>query len=302
MRLAAGAPPAGALPRLRAWWRTVPMITVAFVMSGSLHAALLTIRFVTPDQLRLFKDRPLEVVLVNSKSAHRPPEAQVLAQNNLDGGGNVDEQRRARTPLPATRQQKHGDQLEATQQRIRELEVQQRALLAQLKESAHRTPPRPEQEAPPEAPTPTVTGRDLATTALAMARLEAEIDRNIDAYNKRPRRAFIGTRAQEYRFAQYVEDWRIKVERIGTLNYPQAARGKVYGDLVLTVVLLADGSVDRIDINRSSGHRVLDEAARRIVHLAAPYAPFPPAIRRDTDILEITRTWFFTKDEAVRAQ
>lgn len=295
-------PPAGTLARLRAWWRSLPMIAVAFIISLTLHGALLTVRFVSHDTLRLFKDRPLEVVLVNSKSAHRPTEAQVLAQTNLDGGGNADEPRRARTPLPATRTQKPGDQLEATQQRIRELEAQQRALLAQLKASEHATPNRPERDAMPEAPTPAVTGRDLASTALAMARLEAEIDRNIDAYNKRPRRAFIGTRAQEYRFAQYVEDWRIKVERIGTLNYPQAARGKVYGDLVLTVVLLADGRVDRVDINRSSGHRVLDEAARRIVHLAAPYAPFPPAIRRDTDILEITRTWFFTKDEAVRAQ
>ena len=288
--------------RLRDWWRTLPMIAVAFIISLALHAAVLAIRFVSHDSLRLFKDRPLEVVLVNSKSAHRPTEAQVLAQSNLDGGGNVDDHRRARTPLPAMRQQKHGDQLEATQQRVRELEAQQRALLAQLKAAERSTPNRPDRDVTPEAPTPAVTGRDLASTALAMARLEAEIDRNIDAYNKRPRRAFIGTRAQEYRFAQYVEDWRIKVERVGTLNYPQAARGKVYGDLVLTVVLLADGRVDRIDINRSSGHRVLDEAARRIVHLAAPYAPFPPGIRRDTDILEITRTWFFTKDEAVRAQ
>lgn len=295
-------PRPAALRRLSAWWRSLPMITVAFILSGTLHAALLTVRFVGPDQLRLFKDRPLEVVLVNSKSAQPPAEAQVLAQSNLDGGGNGDESRRVRTPLPATRQQQHGDHLEATRQRVRELEAQQRALMTQLKAAAYATPPRAEPEAAPAAPTPAVTGRDLASTALAMARLEAEIDRNIEAYNKRPRRAFIGTRAQEYRFAQYVEDWRIKVERIGTLNYPQAARGRVYGDLVLTVVLQADGTVDRIDINRSSGHRVLDEAARRIVHLAAPYAPFPPAIRRDTDILEITRTWFFTKDDAVRAQ
>lgn len=302
MTVGGGMPSDGALSRLRAWWRSLPLITVAFIVSGTLHAAILSIRFVANDELRLFKDRPLEVVLVNSKSAHRPTEAQVLAQNNLDGGGNADEPRRARTPLPATRQQKHGDQLEATQQRIRELEAQQRALMAQLRAAERSTPNRPDNTAAPETPTPPVTGRDLASTALAMARLEAEIDRNIDAYNKRPRRAFIGTRAQEYRFAQYVEDWRIKVERIGTLNYPQAARGRVYGDLVLTVVLLADGRVDRVDINRSSGHRVLDEAARRIVHLAAPYAPFPPSIRRDTDILEITRTWFFTKDEAVRAQ
>ena len=280
----------------------VPLIHIAFAVSIALHGVLLAIRFVGPEQFRLFKDRPLEVVLVNSKSARKPSDAQALAQNNLDGGGNTEQDVRARTPLPASHQQKAGDQLEATQQRIRALEARQRELLAQMKRP---TTPVTRQEArdnQPEPALPAVAGRDLASTALAMARLEAEIDRSVEAYNKRPRRAFIGTRTEEYRFAQYVEDWRLKVERVGTLNYPEGARGKLYGNLVLTVVLMADGTVDRIDINRSSGHRLLDDAARRIVQMAGPYAPFPPNIRRDTDILEITRTWFFTRDETVRAQ
>ena len=125
--------------------------------------------------------------------------------------------------------------------------------------------------------------------------------RNIEEYNQRPKRKFIGARVTEYRFAQYVEDWRQKVERVGNLNYPDSARGKLYGSLVLTVAIKQDGELERVEISRSSGHQVLDEAARRIVRLAAPYAVFPEAVRRDTDILEITRTWSFTGADQLRA-
>ena len=147
-----------------------------------------------------------------------------------------------------------------------------------------------------------LSGLDLAESARAMARLEGEINKSIDDYNKRPRTKFIGARTKEYRFAQYIESWRQKVERIGTLNYPEEARGKLYGSLVLTASINHDGSLNRVDINRSSGYKVLDEAAKRIVRMAAPYADFPPDIRRDTDILEITRTWYFTQGDQVSSK
>lgn len=98
-----------------------------------------------------------------------------------------------------------------------------------------------------------------------------------------------------------MEDWRLKIERIGTLNYPDAARGKLYGSLLLSVSIRADGSVASVEVTRSSGHKVLDEAAMRIVNMSAPYAPFPPDISRDTDIIEIVRTWTFTNTDQVRA-
>lgn len=275
-------------------------LKVAFGISALIHAALLSVQFGFPVLPRLFQDKPLEVVLVNSKTKERPRDAQALAQTHLDGGGNTDDHRRAKSPLPASRLQKEGSQLESAQQRVRELESRQRALLAHVKSAGPAIAPQTPREVQPEQP-PEVSGLDLAASALAMARLQAQIERDMDAYNKRPKKKFVGARVEEYRFAQYVEDWRLKVERIGTLNYPEAARGKVYGSLVLTVILQADGSVARIEIDRSSGHRVLDDAARRIVQMAAPYAAFPPDIRRDTDELAITRTWFFTRDEMVRA-
>ncbi len=122
-----------------------------------------------------------------------------------------------------------------------------------------------------------------------------------DQYQKLPKRKFIGARTEGVVYAQYVDEWRQKIERIGTLNYPEAARGRTYGNLVLTVIIRADGSVVDVEINRPSGQPVLDEAARRIVMLAAPYAPFPPDIRRDTDVIEITRTWSFTQGDQMRA-
>src|SRR5690606_20321139 len=105
---------------------------------------------------------------------------------------------------------------------------------------------------PPESSPRNVTGHELMDSLAAIAKLEAQIDRRLDEYAKRPRKTQIGTRAREYRFAQYAENWRRKVERIGTLNYPDAARGRIYGNLVLTVAIRADGSIESIDIDRSS--------------------------------------------------
>jgi protein TonB len=141
----------------------------------------------------------------------------------------------------------------------------------------------------------------MASSAMAIARLEGQIARQMEEYNQRPRKKFIGARVEEYRFAQYVEDWRQKIERIGNLNYPAAAKGRLYGSLVLTVIIKADGELKHVEVSRSSGQALLDDAARRIVQLAAPYARFPESIRKDTDELEITRTWTFTNADRLRA-
>jgi protein TonB len=140
-------------------------------------------------------------------------------------------------------------------------------------------------------------------SSLAAVRLEALIAKQMEAYEKRPKRRFLGARAEEYRFARYVEDWRLKVERIGNLNYPAAARSKkLYGSLLLTVGIRADGSLDSIALDRSSGQKILDLAAQKIVETAAPYAPFPPDIRRDTDVIYITRTWTFGPGDSLTSQ
>jgi len=277
---------------------------MAALFSLLVHAIIIFgLTFKMPDPSRFNPlARPLEVVLVNTKSVSRPPSADALAQHNLDGGGNTDADRRAKSPLPVTRHDKQAADLTMAAQRVQRLEREARQLMTQAKSQA-------KVESAPSQPQPQTEARalpnatDLMQRSLEIARLEAQISKNWDDYQKRPRRRFVGARTQEFRFARYIEDWRLKIERVGELNFPQAARDqRIYGSLVATVSVKLDGSIEKIEINRSSGQKVLDDAALKIVSLAAPFAPFPADIARDTDILSITRTWTFTRSDQLVAE
>ncbi len=275
------------------------LLTISVAVSMLLHAVLLSIHFRFPDALRWkASNQPLEVILVNAKTREKPERGKALAQANLDGGGNTAERQRATSALPVTNPREPGRSLAETQRRQRELEAQQQKLLAQTRDSRTRAPAEGHKPTPDE-PSPEAAGRDLADRSLAMLQLQAQIDRQTRAYQERPRKRFIGANTREYRFAQYEEEWRSKVERVGTLNYPAEARGKLYGTLRLTVTVRPDGTVDAIELDRSSGLKVLDQAAFRIVKMAAPFAVFPDAIRKDTDLLVITRTWFFAQGDKI---
>lgn len=276
----------------------------AVAASFVLHAIIIFgVTFRPPDLSKLDNAAPaLEVVLVNSRSTARPLHADAIAQHNLDGGGNTDLDRRAKSPLPVTRNDKQTTELTMESKRVQQLEVEAKKLLTQIQSQAKvetavaQPDPQAETRIAPNA-------ADIMNKSLEIARLEAQISKDWDAYQKRPRRRFLGARTQEYRFARYIEDWRQKVERIGTFNYPEAAKNqKIYGSLQLTVSIKPDGTVDNIEINRSSGQKILDDAARRIVQLAAPYAAFPADISKDTDILSITRTWTFTRADQLSTE
>jgi periplasmic protein TonB len=269
--------------------------TLALGLSIILHAVALSIHFGLPDIMRDKHAAPsLDVVLVNSKTRAKPVKSNVLAQANLDGGGNTDENRRAKTPLPVLKEAESGADARHAEQRVQELQAQQLKMMTRLRAAKSLTSAEQAKAASSTAVAqPQLSGQELAASALAIARMEAQISRETEAYQKRPVKKFIGSSAQEYRFAQYVEDWRLKVERIGNLNYPENARGRIYGSLVLSVSIKSDGSLDSVDVQRSSGHPILDRAAERIVRMASPYARFPANIKRDTDILVITRTWTF---------
>lgn len=303
------APPAasrGGKNRLPAWllgdWR----LNIAVVVSLLLHGVALSVEFRFPGQDRpRNRDSSLEVVLVNARHAKAPDQAEVLAQAHLDGGGSTDESVRPTTPVPPQDARKDGDAL-ADARRIQEPpKVEQPKPPVLTSEKSPRPAVKRSDNSPPPVAKPEpapVTGLDLLDSAAAVAKLEAQIDRSLNEYAKRPRKQFIGARTREYRFARYVEDWRQKIERVGTLNYPDAARGRMYGSLLVSVVIRADGSLEKVEIQRSSGKPVLDEAALNIVRLAAPFAAFPPDIRADTDIIEITRTWTFTNSDKLTAQ
>ena len=279
--------------------RQARLLSWCMGLSVLLHASLLSIHFKFPETLKFSSSQPLEVILVNAKTKQKPAKTRALAQANLDGGGNTDQERRAKTPMPVTKAPEQGNDLAQAQRRVKELEAQQQQLLAaanSLPSIAASAAPR---QPPAEEAAPQVVGRDLRELALAAMKLQAQIDKRHEEYQKRPRKQFIGANASEYRFAQYEEDWRNKVERVGTLNYPAEARGKMYGNLRLEVTIRPDGSVESVRLDRSSGLKVLDDAAFRIVRMAAPYGEFPPDIRKDTDLLVITRTWFFGQGDAV---
>ncbi|MEW6691013.1 MAG: TonB family protein [Pseudomonadota bacterium] len=288
----------------RQYWdgldRQSRLLAVSVAASVLLHAILLSVHFRFPDALRWKSaEQPLEVILVNAKTREKPERAKALAQANLDGGGNTAERARAKSPLPVTSPREPGRSLAEMRRRQRELEAEQQRLLAQAREQRASVPAAGERPTPREETVPRESGRDLAERSLAMLQLQAQIDRQTKAYQQRPRKRFLGANAREYRFAQYEEDWRAKIERVGTLNYPAEARGKLYGVLQLTVTIRPDGSVEAVELDRSSGLKVLDAAAFRIVRLAAPFAAFPESIRKDTDLLVITRTWFFAQGDKV---
>ena len=285
---ATGAPVEGSNQRL---------LVYTLGVSIAIHALLLAIRFQMNDPRKL-RDRgpPLEVALVNAKSTSKPTQADILAQANLDGGGNTDANRQAKSPLPVLPKAGASGEIAVATQKLAALEDEAKELMTRLK-STPATPVAPKPVEPPE-PAVQPSANELMQRTLEAMRIEARIAKEMESYQQRPKRRFVGARAEEYRFARYVEDWRLKIERVGNLNYPEAARQlQLYGSLLITVSIRSDGSVESVEINRSSGQKVLDAAAVKIVEMSAPFAPFPADIKRDTDVLHITRTWMFTKGE-----
>jgi protein TonB len=280
-------------------------LVAAMMASLLLHAIVffgVTFQFPQPKSDKIASS--LEVVLVNNKTQTKPKESQLLAQDNLDGGGNTEEDRRAKTPFPVLPRNKPVIAESVAQQKVKQLEQEAKKLMAAVSETPQIELPK-EHKNELESKSVAVDSTDLLLRSLDIARLRAQIDQDHDSYQKRPKRKFVGARTKEFRFARYVEDWRIKVERIGNLNYPEAARKeKLYGNLQLTVGIRADGSLESIEINRSSGEKILDEAAVNIVKLAGQngFAPFPPDISQDTDILHITRTWVFAASDMLLSQ
>jgi protein TonB len=266
-------------------------VRVTMLFSVLLHAVLvLGVTFTYEDPRA--STPSLDVILVEARTEQRPDKADFLANANQRGGGEHDESRRPRQPVSSP--------VPKPQPGIAPVPLPRQA-----------PPPAPKSPTPvvrtqtsdfkvqqvdsrAESPKlPELSGRELIERSMEMARLAAEIDRQSEAYAKRPRRKFISANTQEYEYAAYMRAWVARVERIGNLNYPDEARARKWsGALVLTVAVRRDGSVERVDIIQPSGNTVLDEAAIRIVKLSEPFAPIPRNADQ-IDVLHITRTWQF---------
>ncbi|VFN00055.1 MAG: protein TonB [Candidatus Kentron sp. G] len=270
----------------------------------------------------------LDIVLVQTRAQKAPDDASYLAQANQEGGGDSKEKERPSAPLPAPFVNRTPAEVntslplspsrslskETQPDEVPESQPEASAVkpiltqTSQASEQKVRKQPPPE-PAPVRKPRPTkpvkiksapsvpaekVNAAALVRRSLALTSLNAEIQQRLRAYAERPRRKWITSRTREYKYASYMEAWRAKVEQVGNLNYPdEAMRRKLSGNLLLGVALNADGTINEITLHRSSGFKVLDDAAIRIVRLAAPFAPLPEGIRKDVDILHIERTWQF---------
>ena len=272
---------------------------IALAVSLLLHGVLLSLHFKFPEASRAFQDKALDIILVNAKSARKPTDAQALAQANLDGGGNSEQNRRVRTPLPPSDRQQAGNDLDRAQKRQQALEAQQRKLLELAK--SQKALPSANEQAPQPTPEPALSGRDLMSTAMQMARLQGEIARDTEEYNKRPRMKTVGLRAEEFSGAAYLDAWERKVEKIGTLNFPEQARGKMYGNVTVWVELRQDGTLHKHEIRRSAGLKVLDDAALRIVRMGSPYGEVPKAFIGAYDTIGFARTLRFVRSDQVEA-
>lgn len=284
---------AGAPPRRPAPPGPGDRLAVTVLFSTVVHAVVaLGVTFTPEDPAASLPT--LDVTLVATRSLERPENPDFLANANQQGGGDRPEPRRVR-------QAAAGSSLEGQAERPPEPRADDapppkpatpEPVVATTAESGRRVEkPRPE---PPEEVSPRlISGRELMQRSAEIARLAAEIDRRSEQYARRPRRKFVDASTREYEYAAYMRAWVARVERIGNLNYPDdARRRRLSGSLVLTVAVRRDGSVERVDLIQPSGHKVLDDAAIAVVHLAAPFAPLPRT-EENVDVLHITRTWQF---------
>ena len=236
----------------------------------------------------------LDVILVQSATQEVPEKADFLANAAQAGGGTIDEAKRPTqtfsSPVPKPDDGVAQMPVRASAPDPTPAEVAPTPVLTQDQSTLQVKPVPPKEESQPRK-----LPRDeaLIERSMQMARLATELDRQAQAYAKRPKRKFISANTREYAYANYMAAWVARVERVGNLNYPDEARRRnLDGSLVLTVAINKDGSLERIDIIKPSGHQMLDDAAQRIVELSAPFPPVPRS-EEEVDILHITRTWQF---------
>ena len=277
-------------------------LSLTFCLAAIFHALVILGIVFAPEEKAGPRYEYMDIVLVR-QSSEAAEDADALAQANLAGGGEMTAEAIPASPvppLPPAEQTELAEPLAPQEvEPVTEPELPdpatppERETVEQLAVAVEK-PASAVEESPDAARTDRPSASELMTNSLKMAALSSEVERKLETQANRPKRTFISANTREYKYAAYMEAWRAKVERVGNLNYPEEARRrKISGHLVLDVALNPDGKINQITIRRSSGHKVLDDAAIRIVELAAPYSPFPEAIREETDVLHITRTWQF---------
>ena len=279
---------------------------ITLIGAALLHIVLiLGLTFTLPKKQSNDDPPQLEITLVQAHTEAVPEKADFLANASQQGGGDTEENKQAKTPLPGTGQKnqpqpKFRPQTEAVEEVVTQAD---KVLVSETtKQKPVAQPVKIEKKKTPEKK-PLIGLPQTVSLDSERERLLADLSLQQENYQKRPRKKFLTANTREYKFATYMDAWRAKVERIGNLNYPEEAkRRNLTGSLVLDVAILPDGKLDNINVRRSSRHKALDDAAIRIVRLAAPYAPFPKNFRDEVDIIHITRTWKFQHGDRLTSQ
>ncbi|MEE9492151.1 MAG: TonB family protein [Gammaproteobacteria bacterium] len=229
----------------------------------------------------------LDITLIRKKTSAPPPDdADYFAESNQEGGGNT---REKTVPQEETTQASSSPPVATSEAVKTQIIARKNITDAALPE---KTP------LPEEPQTPEVSASEMINRSLEMLSLNQQINQSRKIYSDRPRQKNITSRTRELKYAAYMQNWVSKVERVGDLNYPDSAkRQKLSGSLIVDVGIFPDGSIKDIRVVRPSGHKILDDAAVRIVRLAAPFATFPDNIREEFDELHIIRTWVFSSNQ-----
>ena len=241
----------------------------------------------------------LDVILVNTSSPEKPDEADYLAQLSQDGGGTSDKKVRPTdlftAPTLSTQPGVAVEQTSTVQPRVKQ--VSQQAVLTQ-KSSTHKTATHEKSQTDDDQQLLAETQQQNK----APARLVQELSLEFQEYSQKPKEKFINSRTKEYVAATYRRHWVDQVERLGNADYPdEAIRSKLSGTLILDVVINADGTLRTLDLRKSSGHQILDDAAKRIVKMASPFNPFPSQLQQQADVIHITRSWEFLSSNQLRS-
>ena len=271
---------------------TVDRLALTLFIATAVHALIiLGVGFEAFDQDPPDKTTPtLDITVVNPTKSLPPEDYDYLAESSQEGAGNTEEKVR-----PQQQMMEQAPAAAPAEDKPAPTQVLTRDDSLENMEKPSET----ETDKKSEQPSTT----ELVNRSLEMLALDRQINQSLLAYSKKPRSKFISARTREFKYASYMRDWVAKVERVGELNYPDAARRQnLSGKLIVQVAVYPDGSVRDITIRKPSGHKILDDAAVRIVKLAAPFAPFPDSISKDTDVLFITRTWVFTSSNRLKSR
>jgi len=277
--------------------KTFSTLQIALGVSVLLHAVVLTTRFVDPQSFnRVFKDTPLEVILVNAKSNEKPDIAKAIAQASLSGGGQL-EKGRATSPLPPSALTDLGDAAEDAQKKVEAMQEKQTQLLAQIKKQLATMPP-PD----PKTPTNDPLQAEREEKRKQLIKILAEIEKRINEENARPKKRYISPATREGVEAIYMSQFKDKVEALGTKNFPTLAGNKLYGELVMVIYLNAKGGVMETEIAMSSGNKSLDRIAQTIVKAGAPYGNFSQPMLKEFQVIVTTSRFKFTRDETLETK